>query len=103
MQQPGVLRAGTGEGEQETATGQQQDEEDDGERNTPEQDAVIQLAKEAQKKGLTPEQAEILKAWAEEYNVPNRPQNRLSETHPNRPQGKYPHIHVGPVDHIPVQ
>jgi len=26
-----------------------------------------------------------------------------AEVHPNRPHGKDPHIHVGPVDHIPVR
>ncbi|WP_218081797.1 RHS repeat-associated core domain-containing protein [Anthocerotibacter panamensis] len=69
-------------------------------RNTPDQDAVIQLAKEAKRKGgVSPDEAKDLVDLAGQCGVPARG----SEAHPNRPHGKNPHIHVGPVDHIPVR
>lgn len=74
-----------------------------GGRFTPDQDALVQLAKEAQRKGVTPQEAGILKDWAREYNMPFRPTGRPYEIHPNRPYGPYPHIHIGPIDHIPVR
>jgi hypothetical protein len=68
---------------------------------TADQDALIKLAREAKQKkgGVTPEQAEILKEWGEETGLPTRG----PETHPDRPHGKDPHIHVGPENHIPVK
>ena len=61
--------------------------------------ALIDLAKEAIRRGgLTCAEAEAMKKWGEEYGA----RVRGPETHPNRPFGKYPHIHVGPVDHVPV-
>jgi RHS repeat-associated protein len=63
---------------------------------TPDQAALVDLAKEAQKKGVNKDDANTLLQWADEYKLPNRG----PETHPNRPYGKDPHIHVGPVDHI---
>jgi RHS repeat-associated protein len=69
--------------------------------NTADQDAAIQLAKEAKRKGgLSPAEAEALLDLAKEAGVEPV---RGPETHPDRPQGKDPHIHVGPVDHIPVK
>ena len=69
-------------------------------RNTPDEDALIQIAKDARNRGgVTPEQADILKDWGKEFGVPVRG----PEVHPGRPFGKDPHIHVGPVDHIPVK
>jgi RHS repeat-associated protein len=70
-----------------------------GRRFNKDQDALIQLAKEYERKGVTREEADILKRWGDEYGVPVRG----PEVHPNRPYGKNPHIHVGPVDHIPVK
>jgi hypothetical protein len=67
---------------------------------TADQDALIQLAKEAKKTGgVTDGEARTLRQWADEYGV----DARGPETHKNRPQGQNPHIHVGPVDHIPVK
>lgn len=40
----------------------------------------------------------ILKKWAGEYGV----RFRGPEAHPGRKFGARPHIHVGPVDHIPI-
>ena len=68
-------------------------------RNNKDQEAVIDLAKEAKKKGgLNKQDADILQKWAKEYGV----RTRGPEQHLNRNFNK-PHIHVGPVDHIPVQ
>jgi RHS repeat-associated protein len=68
-------------------------------RFTPEQDALIKLAKEAKRRGVTPEEAQALRQWADEVGLPSRG----PEAHPGRPYGQYPHIHIGPVDHIPVR
>src|SRR5262249_12263903 len=67
--------------------------------NSPDQDALIQLAKDAKNRGgVKPGDVEVLKKWCGEYDGPVRG----PEVHPNRPFGQHPHIHVGPVDHIPV-
>ena len=70
-------------------------------RNTPDQDAVIQLAKEVKKNGgASYEDAEILIEWAKEYDVPYHE----IEVHPNR-QGaasNIPHFHIGRTGHIPI-
>jgi RHS repeat-associated protein len=68
-------------------------------RFTEDQQALVALAKEAkQKGGLALDEAKALGQWAKEHGLPFRG----PEVHPNRPFGKIPHIHVGPVDHIPV-
>lgn len=69
-----------------------------GEAYTGDQDALIKIAKEAKRNGLSPENAEVLREWAEEYDVPFRG----PEEHPGRPVGSQPHIHVGSQNHIPV-
>ena len=66
-------------------------------RNTPDQDAVIQWAKEAKQKGeLTKEDAKALQELAEESRVPHHPPVGQTETHQNRagPASKIPHIPV---------
>jgi len=69
-------------------------------RNTPDQDALIQLANEAKRRGgTTAEEAAALERWAKEYDVPFRG----PEQHPTRDFGSQPHIHVGPVNHIPMR
>jgi len=65
----------------------------------PNQRALVDLAKSAQRTGVTPNQSATLNQWANEYNIPFRG----PEVHPGRPQGQYPHIHVGPVDHIKIK
>lgn len=68
-------------------------------RFTPDQEAAIDLAKEAKKTGgLSAEEAKVLVDWAKELGLPARG----PEAHPGRPFGKFPHIHVGPVNHVPV-
>ena len=69
--------------------------------HTPDQKAVIELAKEAkQQGGITSSDAEILQGWANEYGVPNHG----PEIHPNRPgaASSVEHIYIGKTGHIPV-
>jgi hypothetical protein len=67
-------------------------------RNDENQEALVDLAKEAKKKGgVSEDEAQTLVEWGKEYNVPSRG----PETHPDRPFNN-PHIHVGPVGHIQV-
>ncbi|MCG8560410.1 MAG: hypothetical protein MI824_11470, partial [Hyphomicrobiales bacterium] len=74
--------------------------EDSSKRNTPDQEAAIDLAKDAKRRGgLTQDEAEALVDLAKEAGVPTRG----PESHPDRPYGRNPHIHVGPVNHIPVK
>lgn len=62
------------------------------------QQALVALARESLRKGVTREEAEILKAWAREYGV----RFRGPEIHPDRPFNLL-HLHIGPVRHIPVR
>ena len=61
--------------------------------------ALIKLAKRAKDTGISVDDAKTLLKWAKEYNVPARG----PEIHPNRPKVNFPHIHIGPVKHIPVR
>jgi hypothetical protein len=66
---------------------------------TPNQNAVIQLAKE-NKQGMSMSNAKTMLGWANEYNLPN---SRIDMGHPMRNginQG--PHAHFGPVNHIRI-
>ena len=62
------------------------------------QDALIKIAKGAKKTGVSPEEAEILREWAEEYDIPFRG----PEAHPGEGFGSRRHIHCGSQNHIPV-
>jgi RHS repeat-associated protein len=67
-------------------------------RFTPDQAALIGVAKWAKRLGgVSAADADVLRKWAEEYGV----LFRGPEAHPGRAFGQYPHIHVGPIDHIP--
>jgi RHS repeat-associated protein len=73
-----------------------------GKRFTPDQGALVEIAKEAERAGgVTKSEAEILVNWGKEVGFGDRA--RGPESHPNRPFGKEPHIHVGPVNHLPVR
>jgi RHS repeat-associated protein len=66
--------------------------------HTAEQEAVVDLAQEAKKKGgLTQNEADTLVQWGNAAGL----HSRGPEVHPNRPKNG-PHIHVGPIKHIPV-
>ena len=69
--------------------------------NTPDQDAVIQLAKE-NRRGTSMEDARTLVDWAKEYHLPGKP--RIDMGHVNRGGilSQKPHLHIGPVNHIPI-
>lgn len=69
-------------------------------RFTPDQDALIQLAKNAKRQGgLTAGEGSILREWADEYGL----SSRGPEAHPGRGFGSSPHYHIGPVNHIPAR
>jgi len=68
-------------------------------RFTPDQSALIDLAKQAKKTGgVDADEAKILQKWAKEYDIPHHPKKGF-EIHPERNYSD-PHIHIGPVDHI---
>jgi len=66
--------------------------------HTADQRAVIELAKEAKRKGITQEDARALLDWAKEYNV-TPAKNHIGTDHWIGGD----HIRVGPVNHIPVK
>ena len=68
---------------------------------TPDQQAVIELAKEAKKSGgASLDDANILLGWAKEYNIPNHG----PEIHLNRPgeASNVWHFHIGKTGHITI-
>jgi hypothetical protein len=65
----------------------------------PDQSALIDMANRDKRTGITRGDAQAYKDLGKETGVPVRG----PEVHPTRPHGKEPHIHVGPVDHIPVK
>jgi hypothetical protein len=66
---------------------------------TADQDALVQLAKSAKRTGVDPTDAQTLLEWADELRLVGRG----PEVHPGRPWGWSPHIHIGPINHIPVR
>ena len=69
-------------------------------RFTVDQDALIQLGKEAkQLGGVTEDAADIVKQWAKELGIEP---TRGPEIHPGR-NFDIPHFRIGPVNHIPVK
>ncbi|MBM4259313.1 MAG: RHS repeat-associated core domain-containing protein [Deltaproteobacteria bacterium] len=63
---------------------------------TPDEQALDELARDAQRNGITPQDAQALKDWPDELGV----DQRGPECHPKRKYGKNPHIHIGGRDHI---
>ena len=59
--------------------------------------ALVDLAKQAKRTGVSPADADTLLKWADEVHLPRRG----PEIHPKR-TFDVEHIHIGPVDHIPV-
>lgn len=66
-------------------------------RFTADQSALVALAKLAKKTGVSAAEADILREWANELGL----MFRGPEAHPGRGFGALPHIHLGPIDHIP--
>ncbi len=60
--------------------------------------ALIDLAKQAQRTGLTVNEAQIMLDWAQEYNV-TPALNHIGTTHWIGGD----HIRIGPYRHIPVR
>ncbi|MBW2700435.1 MAG: hypothetical protein JRF33_06410 [Deltaproteobacteria bacterium] len=67
--------------------------------NTSEQSELIKMAKRDKKTGISSGDAKAYHDLGNRVGV----KVRGPESHPNRPHGKKPHIHVGPVKHIPVR
>ena len=67
-------------------------------RYNPQQQALLALTKEVARKGVTMQEAAILREWALEYGVPFRG----PQIHSHR-AFKGSHIHLGPYNHIPVR
>ena len=65
-------------------------------RFTDAQQIVLDWAKFYQKSRITPEDAKALIELAHSCGLPARG----PEVHPGRPYGQFPHIHIGPIDHI---
>jgi RHS repeat-associated protein len=65
------------------------------------QRALIELAKDAKRTGVTPEDANTLVHWANEYGLSSHPPT----VHSGRPGygGTVTHINIGPVHHITVR
>jgi RHS repeat-associated protein len=73
-----------------------------GKPNSPDQDAVIQMAKEGKATGgITASEAENLKGFAKEAGV--KTEGPHSHSKRPAPTSKAKHMHVGPVNHIPVK
>jgi hypothetical protein len=64
-------------------------------QHTPNQQTLIELAKEAKRTGISQGEAQTLLDWAKEYNV----KPALDHTSPPF-HAKGPHIRIGPVNHI---
>jgi RHS repeat-associated protein len=64
----------------------------------PDQSALIELAKEAKRKGIGEQEAKILLDWAKEYRVDPALNHTVPPIH-----GPYPHIRIGQINHIEVK
>ncbi len=71
-------------------------------RHSPEQAETVKKAKRAKKTGVSRAEGEALVEEAKSRNI--RPA-RLDEGHPKRRRrvSREPHLHIGPVNHIPVK
>ena len=66
----------------------------------PNQEALVDLAKQKEQRGgVTKSEAGTLLDWAKEYKVPARG----PESHKTGQTAGQEHIHVGPINHIPVK
>ena len=69
-----------------------------GKRFTPDQSALIGLAKDCKRRGgVSCGNADTLLGWGKEYNLPCRDDRNTSHWKGG------PHIHIGPVSHIPIK
>jgi hypothetical protein len=65
-------------------------------RFTPDQSALVDLVKGAkQRGGVSAEDAQVLRDWANELNLPSRG--------PESHDDDFEHIHIGPINHIPIK
>ena len=73
-----------------------------GKRFSPDQQALVELAKDAKRAGgVSRKDANILMDWANEYDLPG---SHGPEIHAGRPgpASNVWHVHVGPVGHLPI-
>ncbi len=73
-------------------------------RFSSEKQALVDMAKDAKRTGITPDDMEAFKQLNKELPDPF-PSNKVRgpEAHPKRgPHARKPHGHVGPVDYIPI-
>jgi hypothetical protein len=92
-------------GSQSDVGGPKYDSPDPGKRHTPDQEAAVDLAKDAQRRGgITKENPETLVKWGKEvgFDGIHGPDSHGPETHDDRDSDLGEHIHVGPINHIPV-
>lgn len=68
-----------------------------GRRFSQDQEALVELAKLAQRVGATTKEARVLLEWANEYGIKGL-DHATTWTH-----WIAPHIHIGPINHIPVK
>jgi len=73
-------------------------------RFSDEKQALVDMAKKDKKTGMTSDDMRAYKDLNKDLSDPF-PTNKVRgpEVHSNRPHGKQPHGHVGPVDHIPIK
>ena len=89
-----------GKGKVAESAGEKEDK-----RFTEEQQALVDMAKQDKRKGITEDDMEAYKDLNKELGkkgFTDEDAVRGPEEHPNRPFGKNKHGHVGPVDHIPI-
>jgi hypothetical protein len=66
---------------------------------TPGQQETVEKAKRAKRRGVSKGEAEALIEEARQRGLPARGHY---DGHPGRKHGSKPHIHIGPINHIPV-
>ncbi|QUM89654.1 VCBS repeat-containing protein [Moritella sp. 36] len=72
-------------------------------RNSPEKEALVKMAKEDARKGITKEDLKAYKELNSELPDPfSKNEVRGPERHLDRPNKEW-HAHVGPVNHIPIK
>lgn len=88
---------------QQNSNSQEKPLKPDEKKFSEEKQALVEMAKKDKKDGMTSGDMDAYKNLNRDLPDPF-PNNKVRgpEVHPNRPHGKEPHGHVGPVDHIPI-
>ena len=80
------------EKKEQTPTGEEK-------RHSPDQEALSEIAKEAKRKGVNSEEADILLEWSKELEM--KTLDHRGEPHWGTPPKD--HIHIGNQNHIPIK